>query len=327
MKLVLVNPEYSIDDLYLVAAIVKHNDLFILGPSNVPDEYDVKSYIIASQALERDLRALVDNNLITRAISLARGARIPPEPENKKGYALAAATMAFLIAADFLIEPSMSIYEKASKSNHEAAKEELFYFRVADHVHVQQWINIALERQNQIEPHEIDYAKKLVLATQPKVEENNFHKILNPWKVNYYFILKAAALWKNLDQDVAAAEHFIRWMADESFFNAASMIFSLIYLSPKRYRGMIKGIESTSKERFHNGLKNAAWDLAYITQWSKYCREASTNTLWLLCSNDLALRAIARWLYTEDRQHDPLEFLLSHYWDSNKAKQIVKAYQ
>jgi hypothetical protein len=166
MKIVVCTPQFSLEDMKLVEKIIRANDIFVLVPSNIPDRYDLRNYITARQFQERKLKALVDNNLLTRAIALARGKEVPHEEEQAKGYILAAATMAYLMAADFLIEPSMSLYEKASKSGHASAVEELYYFRVADNTHIAEWINIALEKQRHIAPDELEIAKKRVLKNK-----------------------------------------------------------------------------------------------------------------------------------------------------------------
>lgn len=324
MKIVVCTPQFNFKDMKLTEQIIRANDIFVL-PSNIPDIYDLNNYITAGQIQDRKLYALVDNNILTRAIALARGMEVPYGSEQSKGYILAAATMAYLMAADFLIEPSMSIYEKASKSSHDAAVEELYYFRVADNIHTTEWINIALERKRQIASEELEIAKHHASRIK-QAHESNYAKILNPWKVNYYFILKAAQLWKSNNDDVAAAEAFVSWMAEDSFFNPVSTVFALIFFSPKRLSKMIKGINSDSSQKFHDGLKNAAWDLAYITQWAKYCRNADQDCLWLLCSNDRALREIALWYLADVSIQNPLYSLLKKYWGNKKAKRISDTY-
>jgi hypothetical protein len=324
MKIVICTPEFNLEDMKLIENIIRANNIFVL-PSNLPDIYDLRNYITAGQIQEKKLKALVDNNLLTRAIALARGKEVPNESEQSKGYILAAATMAYLMAADFLIEPSISIYEKASKSSHDSAVEELYYFRVADNIHITEWINIALKRKRQIATDELEIAKQHASKIN-RGHENNYAKILNPWKVNYYFILKAAQLWKSNDDDVEAAEDFISWMAEDSFFNAVSTVFTLIFFSPNRFSKMIKGINSISSQSLHDGLKNAAWDLAYITQWGKYCLNADQDCLWLLCSNDHALREIATWYLADGSLQDPLYSLLEQFWGNKKAKRIINTY-
>jgi hypothetical protein len=322
-----MNPEYNIDDIAPLQELVRQNELFVLGPSNVRDVYDLTNYIFASNAFKRDLRALVDNNLLTRAIELASGAEVPNDPSKRRPYLLSAATMAFLIIGEFLIEPSLAIYEKASILGNEEAKKQLFLFRVADHIHPQQWLNLALQRIDRISETEIKYASDMVIKTQPEIEEENFEKTLDIWKLNYYFVLKAADIWKNSNDELSSALNFIKWMETDSFLNAVASVFNLVFFSPKRYSKMIKGINSESADKFKNGLKNAAWDLVYISHWGRNCKEANENTLWLLCSNDLALRGVACNIFEDPKMgENHLQHLLSYYWGAQKAATILDVY-
>jgi hypothetical protein len=258
---------------------------------------------------------------------LATGAEVPNDSSKRKPYLLSAATMAFLIIGEFLIEPSLAIYEKASNLGNEEAKKQLFQFRVADHIHPQQWLNLALQKIDKISKAEIKYASDLVIKTQPEIEEGNFEKTLDIWKLNYYFVLKAADIWKNSKDELSSALNFIEWMETDSFLNAVATAFNLIFFSPKRYSKMIKGINSESGDKFKNGLKNAAWDLVYISHWGKNCKEANENTLWLLCSNDLALREVACNIFEDPKLGDKhLLHLLSHYWGAQKAATILNIY-
>ena len=327
MELMVLNLGFNVQDVTPLEKILATADLFVKGPRPPVDKYDLKSYIFASTALKKELYALLDNNLTTRVVELATGIEMPAEANKKPAYVLASAVMGFLIGAEFLIDPTMAIYEKASSLGHEAAAEQLYKFRIADHIHPQAWIDIALERETRISQDEIELAISYVMKDAPDIAETNFAKRLDIWKLNYYFVLKAASLWRNEHCDVKAALAFIEWMESESFFNNIAAIFTLILFSPKRYGKMIKGIESTSAKKFRDGLKNAAWDLAYIRYWAKKYKDADENSFWLLCSNDLALRRIASCIFEDPELGEAhLLHILQHYWGQNKAKQILKVY-
>ncbi len=327
MEVMILNPGFNAQDVVPLEKIVATADLFVKGPLPPVDKYDLTSYIYASTALKKELCALLDNNLATRVIELATGFEMPVEAEKKPAYLLASAVMGFLIAADFLIDPTMAIYEKASKMGHEAAAAQLFKFRVADHIHPQVWINLALERKRRIPQEEIELATSYVVNDAPDIEESNFGKRLDIWKLNYYFVLKAASLWREENCDIKAAQSFIEWMETESYFNGIAAIFTLVLFSPNRYGKMIKGIESTSGKKLRDGLRNAAWDLSYIRHWAKNYKDAGENTFWLLCSNDVALRRIASHIFEDPELGEThLLHILQLYWGKNKAKQILEVY-
>lgn len=326
MKFLVVNPSFNVQDITPLENLIASADPFVKGPLPPIEKYNLASYIFASNALKKELCALLDNNLATRVIELATGSEIPAEANKKPAYVLASAVMGFLIASDFYIDPTMAIYEKASSLGHEAAAKQLFDFRVADHIHPQAWIDLALEKEKRIPQNEIELATSYVVNDAPEIKETNFEKELDIWKLNYYFVLKAATLWRDECCEVNAALAFIDWMESESFFNGIAAIFTLIFFSPNRYRKMIKGIGSTSAKKLRDGLKNAAWDLAYIRHWSKKYKDADEKSFWLLCSNDLALRRIASQIFeAPEHGETQLFYLLEHYWQDN-AKQILKAY-
>lgn len=327
MELMVIKPQFNIQDVIPLEKILATADLFVKGPYPPVDKYDLTSYMFASTALKKELYALLDNNLTTRVIELATGLEMPAESDKKPAYVYASAVMGFLIAAEFIIDPTMAIYEKASSLGHEAAAEQLNKFRVADHIHPQAWIDLALQRKANISRGEIEIATTCVMKNAYEIDEKNFTKRLDIWKLNYYFVLKAAALWREESCDIKAALAFIEWMESESFFNNIAAIFTLILFSPKRYGKMIKGIESTSAKKFRGGLKNAAWDLAYVRYWVKKYKDADEKSLWLLCSNDLALRRIASYVFEDPELGEAhLLHILQLYWGQNKSKQILKAY-
>ena len=327
MEVMILNPGFNVQDGTLLEKLLATADPFVKGPLPPVDKYNLASYIYASTALKKELCALLDNNLTTRVIELAAGVEMPAAPDKKPAYILASAVMGFLIASKFLVDPTMAIYEKASSMGHEAAAEQLFNFRVADHIRPQAWIDLALERKKRITQDEIDLATSYVVNEPPGIEETNFSKKLDIWKLNYFFILKAASLWRKEGCDLKAALTFIDWMESDSFFNGIAAIFALVLFSPNRYGKMIKGIESSSARKFQGGLKNAAWDLAYIRYWAKKYKSANEDSFWLLCSNDLALRRVASHIFEDPKLGEAhLSQLLQHYWGQDKAKQILKVY-
>ncbi len=71
MAIIYTNPHFDVKDMNSIEKIVRSNDSFVLSPSSVDDIYDLMGYIFAVQHSGIELRALVDNNILTRVISLA----------------------------------------------------------------------------------------------------------------------------------------------------------------------------------------------------------------------------------------------------------------
>jgi len=264
-SLYLINMDFNPEDFEPIKNMVRDNAPFIAPPTNIENIYCLEDFIHASNFGGITLKALVDNNVLTRAISLAKGEEIAGNEESQRVLRLSCAIMCFFILSDFQLEPNIAIYEKASRTYHRNAQDELFYFRVADHIHPRLYASLALGRINKLPNHTIEHAKNLVRRMQDDHIEKNFSKTLNSWKMNYLFVLKAAMIWKSDVHGLKRAQKFLEWMVQESFFNAVASIFILLFLSPSRLSKMIRGINSESRKKFSNGLRNCAWDLTYIS--------------------------------------------------------------
>ncbi len=95
MEIIYTNPHFDVKDMNPIEKIVRDNDIFVLSPSSVDDIYDLMWYIHAVQYSGIELRALLDNNILTRVISLASGNPVPEEENKSKAYILSSAVMAF----------------------------------------------------------------------------------------------------------------------------------------------------------------------------------------------------------------------------------------
>ncbi len=328
MEITYTNPHFDVNDIPSIEKIVRDNDPFVLSPSSIDDRYDLRGYIYASQNLKRELRAILDNNILTRVISLAEGKPVPQEENQAEAYILSSAVMAFLIIGGFEIEQRISIHEKRFSSNPPQAERELHISRVADNIRVKEWIDIALGRKKEIFKNEINSSKTRISSVNYENAEKSFPKVIRPWKINYYFVLKAAEIWKSSSNSMYNACKFIRWIEKECFFAAVPLVFAMVFFSPNRYSEMIKGINSQSEQKTIHGLQNAAWDLTYIRMWSSFYQTSNLNRLWLLCSNDLALRSIAKMQFEDSEQSgNPVLEQLQEYWPKSDAQKIFDVYE
>jgi hypothetical protein len=311
-----------------IEEIVRNNNPFVLSPSSVKDTYDLMGYIYAAQNLGIELRAMLDNNILTRVISLAKGKPVPQEESQAKAYILSSAVMAFLIIGRFEIEQRISIHEKRFSSNRSQAERELHISRVADNIRVKVWIDIALRRKKEISKNEINDSETKVASVNYENAEKSFSQVIPQWKINYYFVLKASEIWKSSSNNVNNACKFIHWMEEEWFFAAVPLVFIMVFFSPNRYSKMIKGIDSLTKQKVIYGLQNAAWDLTYIRMWSSFYQTSNLNRLWLLCSNDIALRSIAKMQFAGSEQSENPELeQLQEYWSASDAQRIFDVYK
>ena len=322
MEIIYTNPYFDVKDMNPIEKIVRDNDIFVLSPSSVDDIYDLMWYIHAVQYSGIELRALLDNNILTRVMSLASGDPIPNEESQAKDYIMSSAAMAFLIIGRFEIEHRIAIQEKLFSPTHSQAESALYQFQVANNIRVREWIDIALERKKNISSSEIDDSKARVASANYENDKVDSSKLINNWKINYCFVLKAAEICKSSSNNLNNVCKFIHWMKEEWVFTPVPTIFAIIFFSPNRYRKMIKGINSTSEQKLIQGLQNAAWDLTYIRGWSNSYQSSSLDRLWLLCSNDFALRSITRMIF----EGSILE-QLQEYWSASDAQRIFDIYK
>ena len=119
-----------------------------------------------------------------------------------------------------------------------------------------------------------------------------------------------------------------RLTQEEALFNAVASVFATIFLSPNPPEGkMIEGIGSSDNLKFLHGIQKAAWDMTYITYWGKSIRMSQPTTTWLLCSNDKAMKRIAKALFVPDEHNEELSLtnFVSEYWCGRRALTVVNA--
>ncbi len=321
MEIIYKNSHFDVKDMIPIEKIVRDADPFVLSPSSVDDKYDLMGYIVAVQQSGMELRALLDNNILTRVISLALGESVPEKGNQSKAYILSSAVMAFLIIGSFEIEHRIAIQEQLFSATHTQVESALCQFQVANNIRVREWIDVALGRKKNISSSEIDDSKARVASENYENDKADLSKLINNWKINYCFVLKAAEIWKSSSNSLNNFCNFIHWMKEEWLFSHCPTIFAMIFFSPKRYPKMIKGINSPSEQKFIQGLQNAAWDLTYIRGWSNFYQSSRLDRLWLLCSNDFALHSITRMIFEGSKLEQ-----LQEYWSASDAQKIFDVY-
>jgi hypothetical protein len=143
---------------------------------------------------------LMDNNIFTRVVDLAKGNKIPSD--QTEAYQLCCAVMCSFILGRFNIEPNIALYERTSKNSHSQAIEDLYYFKVAHHLDPMGYARLALGLTNEFSNEETHAAKKIIEGNNFRdTEESNYGKLLNDWKLKYLHLLKVTALSKSAHED------------------------------------------------------------------------------------------------------------------------------
>ncbi|MEQ1935008.1 MAG: hypothetical protein ABL962_14205 [Fimbriimonadaceae bacterium] len=273
---------FSEETLGRIEDILRTEKVFSFFDRN-EDPY--KAILFRRQHNFHDTRAiaLFDQNVLNDVISLVRD---PVEgidrPCNSRGR-FGAALMAFLQAANVDIEPGVAVHEKK-----QTALRDLQLLRCADNVDAVVYARIALGEKDRI--------PVSALPTLPPIEEHlDFSKNIAGRQVYRVALLKIAQLELSQLSSEAKMAEFLRWSFEEFCIARIPVLLACMYLSPQRQSPMIGSLRSCDRSRAIAGIENALWDVQLIARWSeKVTTQKTDRCLWLLCSRDKAVHAIAR---------------------------------
>lgn len=311
-----------LSDVAALDAIVERSDALVCDAIEPPVRrfFDYVDHRLAGGD---PVFALLDRNLTTRAIALGSGARVDHTRPDSESFRVAAACMAFLISADISIEPNISIYEVASGYTESELAKHVRAFRLADNLDPQLFLNIALRRASHIPAQAIKEAR-LRLSREPgaRIDATVFYRRVRHWRRHCTALFKIAELERTRASQVEKVCSFIDWSEKEAFFDGVAIAFSFVFFGRARPAKMLKGVNSTSLDRCVSGVSNAAWDLTYISYWTKYTHQV--GRIWILCSNDRAVRQIAR---SSIARNQSIERLLNENWSGTEARYILEHYE
>jgi hypothetical protein len=278
------------DDVPALERMLAAADPFVTNALDTKYPYRLVDYVHHSRVSRRKLFALLDRNLTSRAARLASGVAVSPSGADSDR--VAAACMAFLITGGFLIEPGISLYELARSTGGALASEELHAFRIADHVHPQAYLDIALGRARSIPMGNLREASSLV-AVRGERAAPDLAAPLRMWRRHKCAMAQIALLER---ERISAAEKlrgFIEWSGGEGFFDGIAIAFALLYFGTERRSGMLRGVNSADSATWKSTIDNAAWDLSYVSYWIDQCKR-SRSGIWMIATHDRALTRIAR---------------------------------
>lgn len=243
----------------------------------------VQAMLYADRIERQPTVLLPDRNVVTRMARIARdGAIGRDDPPTRLALDLAA----FCQAMDIDIEPGLAFQELAQVEGDEVANEELRWFRVADTGgRATYWIDLAIGRSDRLP------------ALAPGASENlPLSQPLHRWRCNYAAMLAAAAL--ELDGTLSPVGRFGRllaWMVDEFILAGPAAMFCMKFLSPRAPRaGLVKGLRSPDRHRALAGVRNAAWDVTYLSELTRRAQPGSyAKARCIFASADRALAELA----------------------------------
>lgn len=307
-----LDPRFPLNDVETIGARLMASGA--LTPGFVPPGVgllDVRAMLYAERIEQIPTVLLPDRNVVTRMARIARDGGIG---RNDAPTRLALDLMAFCQAMDVGIEPGLAFQELAQVEGDEVANEELRWFRVADTgERATLWVDLAVGRADALP----------VLSPGPP-EGLQLSRPVHRWRCNYAAMLTATAL--ELDGALTPVQRFGRlldWMVDEFILAGPAAMLCTKFLSPRAPRsGLVKGFRSPDRDRALAGVRNAAWDVTYLSELTRRAQPGSyAKARCIFASADRALTELAPMLLIDveeasDYRHE-LAVRLEGWWGSD----------
>lgn len=307
-----LDPRFPMNDVQAIAARVAVSKSLV--PGYIPPAVGLTSleaFFFAELITGTSTVILVDRNVVSRMAKIARSGALRPFDTPTQ---FAVDLMALSQAVNLDIEPSIAFHELAHYQGNEEACEELRWFRAADFGQAQAWIDIALGRTD-----------ALPVAEPAPRQELNLAFPLGRWRRNYAALLKAAQLELTPMAPQDRLVNLLDWMISDFFFAGPAALYACMYLSPFASKaGMFKSLRSPERQRALTGIRNAAWDVTYLSDMVRRVTQDPYETKrYLLATADKAVAQIAPLLFIDAGDVLGYQVALSreldHWWRGDAA--------
>lgn len=223
-----------------------------------------------------------------------------------------------------MIEPNISLYEVEQSCSGGTGRADLDSFRVANILHPQAYLEVALRRASGIHPELIDEARNAIEVEGPFQRSIDFEMPLQHWRLHRFALTKIALLERSSLTGRDKFRTLLDWSLNSGFFDALAILYAMRLFGRGSPPGrLIKHIQSPDAERCLAGISRAAWDLTYISYLAKQSKADDEIRFWILCTNDKGLRDLARiGLSVEGRVED----LFNHNWKPSEAAELYRIY-
>ena len=315
---VLMPDDFPYLELIELAESLSRMDVFV--PGYIPPlcgMYHPDGFIYEHEIEGNKTVLLPDRNVTSRFAQIAAGETL----DNNKQRQVACSIMAFCQCLDIEIEPSISFHELAQKESNEVAWAELRLFRVADNGNPFEWVDLALNRRGGLKEEDANFKESKLDLEFP----------LRRWNRNYIVTLKIAELeiTQKKGTHLERLMLLIDWMYSDFMLADPAALLAAIYFAPNSppRKGLIKNLRSSDRERAVLGVKNAAWDLTYLSDFALRVTEgAGTGSRYVFASFDVNLKNIAKMIFgysTVMEQKEELVAVLREWWVPGDAVEIA----
>lgn len=312
---IFLQPGFPYQELLALAPVLEGAGVFTpgYGPPAI-GHYHPDGFLYAHSFQCQSTILLPDRNIASRFAQIAMG------KSASDALRLVAAIKAFCHFLDITVEPSVAFHELAHKQGNEIANVELGWFRIGDNGDAFVWFDYAMGGIDRLPPP----------SETPRINLHDLAFPLRRWRRNYIVALKIAELELSLLTNLQRMLLLLDWMHSDFIVAGPAAMLACIYFAPNSppRAGLLKRLNSPNRLRALEGVKNAAWDITYLSDFIKRVNEAEgKNVRYLLASNDKAMHIMAQFLFDfgADGIHvDPMVEGLSAWWPTDHAMIIAK---
>ncbi len=312
------------EDVSRLECLLTETNPFVTSAIDTAYPYRLTDYLNHSINSGIPVYALFDRNLMSRVVQLARGQHVDHSATSSSTDRVASACMAFLITAKVQIEPNISLYELVESQKNSNAKEELTGFWIADHIHPQAYLEVALCRAPGIHPDLIDKAKSTVESRLEAPAEINFAMPLRHWRRHRCILTKIVHLERSDLSGEEKLHKLIAWSVNPGYFDAIALSFAILLFGRNTLGKMLKFARSNNLERCFSGIRNAAWDLTYISHWASEACKSEDERIWIFCTNDRVCAELAK---ASVGNENDIESLFKNNWNRSEAVRLHDHYR
>lgn len=295
-----ISADFPREDVEAIAARLAGSNSLIPGFIAPPAGLVSIEALLYAELIDRSSTVvLLDRNVASRMAKIAKeGVRRPLDGPSQVAVDL----MALSQSMNLDLEPVIAFRELAHAHGNEAAIEELQWFRSADVGQARAWIDVALGR-----------ADALPSTPPADREEYNLAQPFHRWRCNYVVLLKAAELELSPLSPRERAERLYQWMASDFIIAGPAALYSSMFFSPFAAKaGLFKQLRSRDRQRALTGIRNAAWDVTYLSDLSRRAMtEPYESKRFLLATADRALAEIAPLLFLDAEDMAGFEIALA----------------
>ncbi len=226
-----------------------------------------------------NFKCLLDRNIVSYLVAMIKGLDLS-NLSNQEPYRSVAGLQSFLNAGNILSEAGLSYHEYMDNNELNKADDELSFFRAADNLDPNIYLEVFLNQRDTIPPSEVKTFKSGELL------KGRLPERITQFERNIVIVKKAIAISLSKKQSsYQTMLDLMDWIYEEYMFSAPSFHFLSIYFSSWKISKMLKS--HSLKD-----VRNATWDITYLQQLIK-CYQEEPNTIWFFSTFDKAIRTTA----------------------------------